>query len=248
MNPATVIRLATRPSLIAGELGRDILSGKLPEGALLPPETVLMDRWQVSRTTLREAFKILSAKGMVRARPKVGTVVCAHSTWSLLDPEVLGWLFEAGDLDSTLVELFDVRRMIETEAAGMAADMGSPTALARIRAAYLAMAAPARDIATALEADVAFHRAIVEATGNRFMIALATVSETALRTTVKLSVRRPGGLPFSLPQHEAVLLAIEARDAAAARMRMTALIEAAQSDAIEVGRSRLRDTLREAAG
>src|SRR4028119_1302488 len=96
-----------RPARIAEEIGRRIVTGKLPPGTPLPPEGVLLEELGVSRTTLREAFKILSAKGMLSARPKVGTVVRPERDWSLLDPEVLAWLFESGELHAALVELFD---------------------------------------------------------------------------------------------------------------------------------------------
>jgi DNA-binding FadR family transcriptional regulator len=237
---------AGRPARIAEEIGRRIVMGELPPGTPLPPETVLLEELGVSRTTLREAFKILAAKGMLSAKPKVGTIVRPESAWSLLDPEVLGWLFESGDLDAALVELFETRRMIETEAAGLAADMASPPDVARIRAAYDRMAEPGLPVTRALDADVAFHRAIIEASANRFMRALGDVSETALRATVKLSVRRPGGLPHSLPQHLAVLRAIEARDVVAARTAMSELIQNAQSDAVEAARERRREAVRRA--
>jgi DNA-binding FadR family transcriptional regulator len=127
MKDIGLILLSTgRPARIAEEIGRRIVTGKLPPGTPLPPETVLLEELGVSRTTLREAFKILAAKGMLSAKPKVGTVVRPESAWSLLDPEVLGWLFESADLDAALAELFETRRMIETEAAGLAAEMASP--------------------------------------------------------------------------------------------------------------------------
>lgn len=235
---------AGRPARIAEEIGRRIVRGELPPGTPLPPETVLLEELGVSRTTLREAFKILAAKGMLSAKPKVGTVVRPESAWSLLDPEVLGWLFDSGDLEAALAELFETRRMIETEAAGLAAEMAGPAEVARIRAAYDRMAEPGLPIDRALDADVAFHRAIIESAANRFLRALAEVSETALRATVKLSVRRPGGLPHSLPQHLAVLRAIEAHDAEGARSAMRELIQNAQSDAAQAARERRREAVR----
>ncbi|NAZ37846.1 FadR/GntR family transcriptional regulator [Rubellimicrobium sp. CFH 75288] len=231
-----VLRTHGQPGRIAGELGQEILAGTLRPGHQLPPEPALLARMGVSRTTLREAIKILAAKGMVSARPRVGTIVRPSADWSLLDPEVLDWLFRGGDLEGALAELFDMRRMIEAEAAAAAAQMASPAQIAAMQAAYAAMeAAPSE--AAALDADVAFHGAIIRASGNRFLAALAGVSETALRATVKLSVRRPGGLPYSLPQHAAVLEAIAARDPAGARTAMESLILNAQSDAVAQARA-----------
>lgn len=87
-------RTAGRPAQIARALGRRIVNGDLPPGAALPPEGELLDQMGVSRTTLREAFKILSAKGLVNPKPKVGTLVAPRAEWSMLDTDVLGWLFE----------------------------------------------------------------------------------------------------------------------------------------------------------
>jgi len=159
---------------------------------------------------------------------------------SLLDPDVLNWLISSGSLDDALVELYDVRRMIETEAAGMAAEMASPKDIDQIRAAFDRMSREPTSMQDALDADVAFHKAVIAASGNRFIGSLAIVCETALRATVKLSVRRPGGLPHSLPQHLVVLRQIEARNAEGARAGMRALIQNAQSDAIDVARDRRR--------
>lgn len=235
----TPMRAGGFPSRIAEALGQEILAGTLAPGDQLPIEGALMERMQVSRTTLREAIKILAAKGLVAARPKIGTVVRPRADWSLLDPEVLGWLLEGGDLEGALIELFDVRRMIEAEAAATAAEMATPSQVADMRRA-LGLMGSAASVDLALDADVAFHRAIIRSTGNRFLTALAGVSETALRATVKLSVRRPGGLPHSLPQHAAVLDAIVARDPKTARAAMEALIQNAQSDAVTAARERRR--------
>lgn len=228
-----------RPLRIAQSLARDILSGALLPGEQLPTEAVLLERMGVSRTTLREGIKILAAKGMVAPRPKVGTTVRPPADWSLLDPEVLGWLFSGDDLEGALVELFDVRRMIEAESAALAAEMASREQVSAIAAAYQAMV-EATSLDAALEADVAFHKSIIQATNNRFMAALTSVSETALRATVKLSVRRPGGLPHSLPQHADVLQAIVARNPTESRKSMEHLILSAQSDAIAIARERRR--------
>ena len=237
---STPLRAGGFPSRIAEALGQEILAGTLAPGDQLPNEGALMERMQVSRTTLREAIKILAAKGMVVARPKIGTVVRPRADWSLLDPEVLDWLLEGGDLEGALLELFDVRRMIEAEAAATAAETATLAQVAEMRQA-LGLMGSAASLIIALDADVAFHRSIIRATGNRFLTALAGVSETALRATVKLSIRRPGGLPHSLPQHAAVVDAIALHDAVGARAAMEALILNAQSDAVTAARERRRN-------
>src|ERR1700722_5899622 len=80
--------------VIARDLGVGIVSGRYKPGDLLDNEIEASDRLQVSRTAYREAIRILSAKGLVRSRPKVGTTVSAPETRQLLDPDVLSWIFE----------------------------------------------------------------------------------------------------------------------------------------------------------
>ena len=108
-------------SFVINELGLGIVSGKFPTGSILPRDAELIDMYGVSRTVLREALKTLEAKGLVEARPKVGTRVAPRSRWALFDQQVLLWCFEAG-FDRNLIEnMFTVRRLLETEAVGLAA-------------------------------------------------------------------------------------------------------------------------------
>src|SRR6266480_6010336 len=79
-------------------IGRKILGGELPPGALLPAEPEL----GASRTVLREAIKVLAAKGLVEARPKTGTRVRPRDAWNLLDPDVLAWQQGGGSSPSLL--------------------------------------------------------------------------------------------------------------------------------------------------
>ena len=110
-------------------IGRKILGGELPPWALLPAEPEL----GASRTVLREAIKVLTAKGLVEARPKIGTRVRPRDAWHLLDPDVLAWQQRGAGRPSLLRTLTDVRRIIEPAAAGLAAsraDAGDLAALA----------------------------------------------------------------------------------------------------------------------
>src|ERR1700744_1623026 len=78
---------------IAHELGAMIVTGRLKPGALLDNEVDASVRLKVSRTAYREALRMLAAKGLMEARPKVGTRVSPMHRWHLLDPDVLGWIF-----------------------------------------------------------------------------------------------------------------------------------------------------------
>src|SRR5438128_7743542 len=99
-------------------IGRKILGGELPPGALLPAEPEL----GASRTVLREAIKVLAAKGLVEARPKIGTRVRPRDAWNLLDPDVLSWQREGTAPVAFLRKLTEVRRIVEPAAAELAGE------------------------------------------------------------------------------------------------------------------------------
>src|SRR5580693_6564703 len=106
---------------IARKLGIAIVSGEYRPGDLLDGEIESSERLAVSRTAYREAVRILAAKGLVDARPKVGTRVNPRSKWHLLDPDVLDWTF-ASEPDLVLLDsLFELRNVVESAAAGFAA-------------------------------------------------------------------------------------------------------------------------------
>ena len=80
---------------LAQQLAVQILTGELPEGHMFPGEIEYAEQIGISRSALREAFRTLSAKGLVDSRPKAGTRVSPRRQWSLLDPDLLAWQFEA---------------------------------------------------------------------------------------------------------------------------------------------------------
>src|SRR5919204_5787244 len=102
---------------IVHAIGRRILSGKIRPGELLAIPAEL----PASRTVLREAIKVLAAKGLVQSRPKTGTRVRPRQAWNLLDPDVLAWQQDGAGSPSLLRALTEVRRFIEPAAAELAA-------------------------------------------------------------------------------------------------------------------------------
>src|SRR6478609_5297571 len=114
------------PGTIARDLGVMIVSGMLHPGMFLETEVAASDKRKVSRSAYREAVRILAAKGLVHSKPKVGTRVNDRSAWHLLDPDVLSWIFQI-EPDYTLVySLFEMRSMVEPEAAALAAERRNP--------------------------------------------------------------------------------------------------------------------------
>jgi DNA-binding FadR family transcriptional regulator len=111
------------------EIGRRIVGGELKPGDLLP-EGELIAELDISRTVLREAIKVLGAKGLVEARPRIGTKVSPRSHWRLMDPDVLAWQTEYGFDELFLRNLAEVRSLIEPGAARLAAERASEEEIA----------------------------------------------------------------------------------------------------------------------
>src|SRR5262249_18820510 len=95
---------------VAHDIGAQILRGDLGPGDVLPNEADFSARLKVSRTALREAIKVLAAKGLVESRPKTGTRVRPRGEWNLLDPDVLAWQLAAGPVESFVADLFELRQ------------------------------------------------------------------------------------------------------------------------------------------
>jgi len=204
-------------------LGQRIVSGELAPGEVLPREEVLAERMAVSRTVLREALKVLVAKGLLETRQKTGTRVRAAEFWKQLDADVLAWrctLMPTGDFVQKLVEM---REIIEPAAAAAAARRRTEGQLERIRAAYAAMAAaPDREAWT--QADLEFHHSVLDATNNELLSSLFSVVETALGAYFTLSAEQAEEFKYSLPHHFSVYEAIRLQQPETARAVMLGMI------------------------
>ena len=189
-----------------------------------PTEADLARQYEVSRSVTREAVKMLTAKGLLVARPRKGTSVQPARAWNLFDPDVLRWMLERKFSLDLLRQFNELRIAIEPMAAALAAEAADAGGIAAITAGYEWMVAAEAGDDDPLEADIAFHIAVLEASANPFYAQFRDVVQTALRTSIRFT-NRFKGRTASLPQHRAVLTAIEARDGEAARAAMRALIE-----------------------
>lgn len=215
---------------IAREIGVNIVSGVYKPGQLLEGEIEASDHLHVSRTVYREALRILVAKGLVVSRPRVGTVVSAQSTWHLLDPDVLSWVFESEPQDDFLNDLFELRRMIEPSAAALAAQRRSESDIEEIEHALNVMADESLTTEAGREADLAFHSAILRATGNVFLVSLTSGVCAAIAWTT-IFKQRDKALPRDpVPDHRRVYDAIAAGNANAAYAGMSNLVDLALAD------------------
>lgn len=208
---------------VVQELGRLIVGGELGAGEGLPREELLAERMQVSRTALREAMKVLSAKGLIESRQKTGSRVREAIHWNQLDADVLAWRCASMPTDSFVEKLVEMREIIEPAAAAAAARRRTAEQLARIEAAYHAMEA-SEDLDAWAEADLAFHEMLLHATNNELMISLFSVIETALGTYFLLSARTAANFKYALPHHRQVYEAVRRRQPEMARQAMLKMV------------------------
>jgi DNA-binding FadR family transcriptional regulator len=203
-------------------LGRAIVTGAY-DSERFPTEAELAASHSVSRSVTREAVKMLTAKGLVTARPRRGTTVQPSSAWNLFDPDVLRWLLERKFSLELLRHFSELRIVIEPEAAALAARAADAGAVAAIEAGYRRMEAAEAGKDDPLDSDIAFHVGVLEASANPFYRQFRDLVATALHTSIRFT-NRFKGRTASLPAHHAVLAAIEARDGGAAREAMAAII------------------------
>lgn len=210
---------------VAQKLAVAIINGTFKAGELLPNEDALRSEISVSRTAYREAVKVLTAKGLVEARPKSGTRVAPRDAWNLLDPDVLSWHFRADPNETFIRDLFELRCFVEPSAARLAALRRTPADLARIEAGYRGMIENPPYAEATIRADLAFHEAIFAAAGNSTLQCLASVVSSAIQWSLLLkSADDKSFFVASLPDHERVLDAIIRRDGELAAARMSALV------------------------
>ncbi|WP_404987346.1 FadR/GntR family transcriptional regulator [Caballeronia sp. LZ043] len=208
---------------VAHELGLAILRGDIAPGAALPREAELMERFDVSRTVLREALRTLTSKGLVESRPKVGTRVRARHAWNLLDTDMLDWYSRVAPPLQFALKLQEMREMIEPYAAALAADNHDSDTLACLARAHQAMA-DAQNVDEWVRADLEFHLCVLAACSNELLIPLGALIERTLEGQLRLNAKRADVYNASLAEHTAVFDAIVARDAAAARRAMADLL------------------------
>ncbi len=209
---------------VAGEIGRLIVSSAYAPGQLVEDEVSLAERYQVSRSVIRDAVKILVGKGLLEVRRGIGTRVRSRQSWGLLDDDVLAWALSAPPDADMLRKLMDVRRIFEPKAARWAAENASTEARGDIEAAMCAMEAEQGSVESFVGADARFHRSILRATGNEFLMALEGVIYSTLLSSIRLTNADPRDNSTSVPFHREVCDAIIAADGRQAEYLMEQLL------------------------
>lgn len=205
-------------SRVASELERLILHNHLAVGTRLPSERDLADQFGVSRTVIREAVRTLIARGLLEVKTGSGTVVRQVTSSSAV--ESMSRLLASRSDRFTHERIGEVRRVLEVEIAGLAAERRTPDDLAALADILSQAALRLDDPETFVQTDVAFHEALARATHNDlFLIILSSIAETMIDVR-RLGLRVPGTPARAIDYHRRIFSAVEARDVEGARRAM----------------------------
>ncbi|HEY5808703.1 MAG TPA: FadR/GntR family transcriptional regulator [Povalibacter sp.] len=215
---------------IADGIGVEILSGKRAPGSLLPTEIEASQHLEVSRSAYREALRILVAKGLVQTRPKAGASVTPRQQWQILDPDVLRWVFENEPSEAFIRSLFELREILEPNAAALAATRRTPMQLARMGHALEEMARHGLATEAGRVADQAFHEEILKATGNEPLMTLTATIGATIHWTTAFKYRASKLPRDPLPEHRKLYGAIAEADPEGAMKAAQELVQLALQD------------------
>jgi len=220
---------------VLSALGPALVSGELAEGAVLRIDEIAQEHG-VSRTVVRDVVKVLESLQLVTTRRRVGVTVRPRSEWNLFDPRLIRWRLAGPDRAHQLRSLSELRHGVEPVAAALAALHAQPEHCGRLTAAVIGMSVTGRqgDLETYLQHDMAFHCALLEASGNDMFASLASVVGEVLtgRTHHDLMPKHPE--PAAIRLHADVAQAVASGDAAGAEKAMRAIVEEAQHAMEEV--------------
>ena len=220
--PDRGVRLGTA---IVVALVDDIVGGVYSPGSTLPTESELGERFNVSRTVVRESVKLLQDKGLVRIVRGKGTQISYPVSWDMIDDIVLTCMVNQDETLGILDELITVRAALEEEMAGLAATSATAEQLTSINQSMQRMREVSGVVGDFAVADVHFHDLVMEASGNRLGRAIVSSIHGKARTTGRYhGSASPESISQTLTEHQRILDALNAHDAAAAHDLMRAHI------------------------
>ena len=210
--------------LLAEKLGQQILAGDYQAGSILPGEMELGEQFGVSRTAVREAVKMLAAKGMLLPRPRIGTRVMPQSQWNFLDQDLLTWWMTRENFDQVMQHFLILRTSLEPQACALAANHASPQQtkllaglMAEMRALHTQF-----DRERWIQVDTQFHQLIYEASGNPFLTSFANLFSSVYQSYLRAIT---GNEVIKLRHHQAIVDAILAGDSAGALVACQVLLK-----------------------
>ncbi|GLS92698.1 GntR family transcriptional regulator [Psychromonas marina] len=201
---------------VAREVARKILSGELAQNEIIPSEMTLCQQFSISRTALREAIKLLTSKGLLESKPKVGTRVKTRDNWNFLDSQLLEWVTDLADNEAIYKEFLALRIAIEPEAAALAAEFATAEQRILLSATFQKMDQISAnfDSQAWTDADMEFHRLVFLSTGNSFYLPFANVLCTMFKSFIGYSSSEGG---TCIEDHREIYTAIMAGNVDKAR-------------------------------
>ncbi|GGP55017.1 GntR family transcriptional regulator [Shewanella algicola] len=215
---------------VAREIARKILSGQLPQNSIIPSELELCEQFGVSRTALREAVKLLTSKGLLKSRPKVGTKVVERAYWNFLDSQLIEWMDGISDNDEFCSQFLGLRNAIEPEACALAARNATVEQRMKLSEIFEQMC----DIANAdvfdqvkwTSVDTQFHSLIFNSTGNVFYLPFGNILTTMFANFIHHSSTDGS---TCIEEHRQIYSAIMAGNSDKARLASSTHLQAVKS-------------------
>ncbi|WNZ12798.1 FadR/GntR family transcriptional regulator [Streptomyces sp. 11x1] len=195
-------------------LGPAITAGEYPPGSVLRTDE-LAQTFEVSRSVMREAVRVLESMHLVESRRRVGVIVRPPAEWNVYDPQVIRWRLAGADRPRQLRSLTVLRSAVEPIAAGLAARNATAEQCAALTECAIGMVANSRGhkLEGYLRHDVLFHRLILDASGNEMFARLGDVVEEVLAGRTHHAVMFPDPDPAAVTLHVQVAEAIREHDA-----------------------------------
>ena len=217
---------------VAAAIGRRIVTGHYGPGDTLPTEPKLPHEFGVSRTAVREAVRLLSAKGLTVSRPKIGTRVRPRAEWNMLDSDVLSWQLDQRPSDEFIQSLFEMREIIEPAAAARAAERATAEEIEALRVALDGIQDRERGSSDQIRADLAFHMTVLEASHNPMLRSVGSLIESGLVLSFSLGWRNVMG-DDAIVHHRDVYEAVRGRDPEQAYIAMRRLLRNAKGNVLD---------------
>ena len=209
---------------IVESLGLKIIRGDY-NNKIFPTEAILSKEFSASRTVIREAVKMLTAKSLLSSRPKQGTKIQPEKNWSLIDPDVLRWMLKRKFSLDLLLDYTEVRYAIEPMAAYYAAKRATKANLDDIKKALQRMEDANNNLDDPLEPDIEFHLSILNASQNRFYIQFSGLISSALATSIRFTNKTKGVQVANIKDHTEIYNHIVNKEPEKAKDEMSRLIK-----------------------
>jgi DNA-binding FadR family transcriptional regulator len=207
-----------------------IVAGEFPTGASLPSEAELCEAYGVSRSSIREALRVLAEKGLIEVRHGLGTRVNPPDRWDFLDALVLNARRRCGGMTEITRYLFEARQIVECEVAALAAQRATAADRERLEVSLGEMRRSQGDRGAFAEADFAFHRALLEATRNPVLVRMGAPIRELLEYSLQATASVPGILERILEQHAAIAGAVRDGNVSGARDAMRSHLESVAAE------------------